>query len=152
MGVRAVEESGQLDHHAAKRNIFGLGEQLLRGVAPGQEPASEAAPPITISVAPPSKPAAAEALLNIKMAADDFEEVRLYHNDVPIPSGWDPARKPGPGAEPPSLDVPVKLVSGANRFYAMASRRDDYDSCSRVVEVNYEVPGKKARSTWSRWG
>ena len=94
---------GQLDQLAAKQNIFGLGEQLLRGEAPGQKPASEAAPPITISVAPPANPAAAEALLKIKMAADDFEEVRLYHNDVPIPSGWDPARKPAAGgrsAEP----------------------------------------------------
>ena len=144
---RRPESRGGRSARPARREAEHLRARraALAGRGPGQKPASEGAPPITISWRRPAIRPRPEALLKIKMAADNFEEVRLYHNDVPIPSGWDPARKPGPGAGPPSLDVPVKLVSGINRFYAMASRKDAYDSCSRVVEVNYESQAERGQ-------
>ena len=43
------------------------------------------------------------------------------------------------------MEVPVKLVTGNNRFYVMASRTGDYDSCSRVVEVDYEAPMERGQ-------
>ena len=38
------------------------------------------------------------------------------------------------------FDVTVRLVPNRNRFYVMASRENVYDSCSKVVEVDYQGP------------
>ena len=119
----------------------------MRGEVPGLKPKSDEPPPISITAPPRTDPTRADARLTITLGAADFQDLRLYHNDVPIPSGWDP----GAGdrrAEPLSLDVPVTLVSGNNRFYVMASRKDAYDSCSRVVEIDYDgADASAARST-----
>ena len=145
VGLRRLDEAGQLDQLAATHNIYGLGEELMRGEVPGLKPKSDEPPPISITAPPRTDPTRADARLTITLGGGDFQDVRLYHNDVPIPSGWDPGAKRQPGQSPLSLDVPVTLVSGSNRFYVMASRKDAYDSCSRVVEIDYEAPMERGQ-------
>jgi WD40 repeat protein/uncharacterized caspase-like protein len=139
VGLRRIDEAGQLDQLAATHYLFGLGENLLGGEIPGMKEKPREPAPISIRVPPRTDPTQSDIRLTITLGADDFREVRLYHNDVPIPTGWDDGPKRGKGAGPSSLDVPVKLVSGENRFYAMASQEGAYDSCSGVVEVDCEA-------------
>ena len=145
VGLRRLDEAGQLDQLAATHYIYGLGEELLRGVVPGLKLKSDEPPPISITAPPRTDPTRADARLTIALGAADFEDLRLYHNDVPVPSGWEPGVARQRGAESLSVDVPVTLVSGNNRFYVMASRKDVYDSCSRVVEIDYAAPMKRGQ-------
>ena len=84
---------------------------------------------------PRSDPTLSKSRLTITLGAADFQDVRLYHNDVPIPITWNQN-----GPRPMSLDVTVTLAPNRNRFYVMASRENVYDSCSKVVEVDYQAP------------
>ncbi|MGP0064270.1 MAG: caspase family protein [Isosphaeraceae bacterium] len=137
VGLRRQEEAGQLDQLAATHNVYGLGEQLLRGEIPSLKKPEEP-PPIAIAAPTRTDPKKPEARLTITLGAADFRDVRLYHNDVPIPSAWDI----GKGPRPLSVDVNLTLLPGNNRFYVMAGRDGAYDSCSRVVELDYEAPMK----------
>ena len=139
VGLRRLDDAGQLDQLAATHNVYGLGDNLLGGGIPEEKPKPHEPAPISIRVPPRTDPTQSDVRLTIALGADDFREVRLYHNDVPIPTGWDAAMRRGAGAGPVSLDVPVKLVSGENRFYVMASQEGAYDSCSAVVEVECEA-------------
>jgi WD40 repeat protein/uncharacterized caspase-like protein len=143
VGLRRLEEAGQLDQLAATHSVYGLGERLMRGEIPDLKPKSEEAPPIAISAATRTDPTRPEARLTIALGSDEFQDVRLYHNDVPIPSGWAPG--PGRDRRAKPLEVPVTLVGGSNRFYVMASRADAYDSCSHVVELDYQAPMERGR-------
>src|SRR5262249_41803106 len=69
--------------------------------------------------------------------------VRLYHNGVPIPTGWKPRAKNAPGAL--TFEVPVRLLPNRNRFHVMASRAGTYDSSSPVVEVDYAGPREQGQ-------
>jgi WD40 repeat protein/uncharacterized caspase-like protein len=139
VGLRRLDDAGQLDQLAATHYVFDLGENLLGGGVPEEKPKPREPAPIAIRVPPRTDPTRPDVRLTITLAADDFRDVRLYHNDVPIPTGWDDAVRRGNAAGPVSLDVPVKLVSGENRFYVMASQAGAYDSCSGVVEMDYEA-------------
>ncbi|MFO0890567.1 MAG: WD40 repeat domain-containing protein [Isosphaeraceae bacterium] len=96
---------------------------------PLQEP-----PPVAIDPPTRDDPTLAETRLRISLSAGDLRDVRIYHNGVPIPSGLEPAGPPLPDRH----EVPVRLVPGANRFYAMAGREGAYDSRSEEVEVVFE--------------
>jgi hypothetical protein len=89
-----------------------------------------------VALDPPSRedPTLAEARLRVSLGSGDLRDVRLYHNGVPIPSGLEEAPPP----LPERIEVPVRLVRGTNRFYAMAGRDGAYDSRSDEVEVRYE--------------
>ncbi len=145
VGLRTLDEAGQLEQLAATHNIYGLGEELMRGEVPRLNTKSEEPPPISIVAPPRTDPTRADARLTISLGAADLEDVRLYHNDVPVPSGWGPGVGRQRGAKSLSVDVPVTLVSGSNRFYVMASRKNAYDSCSRVVEIDYAAPMKRGQ-------
>lgn len=75
----------------------------------------------------------------------DIQQVRLYHNGVPIPI------KDARGVELPdqpasrTLAVRVRLRSGINRIYAMASRAGAIDGRSRVVEFKHDGPENPGR-------
>ena len=140
VGIRSLEEAGQLDQLVPTHNVYGLGEQLLQGQMPGPKTVEEPAP-IAIGAPERTDPTRPDARLTITLGSADFQDVRLYHNDVPIPSAWNPAA--GPKAL--GLDVPVKLVPGSNRFYVMAGREGAYDSCSRILEFDYEAPSKRGQ-------
>ena len=140
VGLRRQEEAGQVDQLAATHFQYGLGEQLLWGVNPAVKTPKEP-PPIVIGAPPRIDQKNPEARLTITLGASDFQNVRLYHNDVPIPSAW----AVGDGPNPLSVEVSVKLLPGNNRFYAMAGREGAYDSCSRVVEFEFEGPMKRGQ-------
>ncbi len=140
VAFRHKDEPQQLDQFAESHNIFGLGEQLLLGKTPGRKPPLEAPAPISITVEPRSDPTLSQAQLTITLGAHNLRDVRLYHNDVPIPTIWDEDDQVGPPARPLSFDVTVQLLPNRNQFYVMASRENVYDSCSKVVEVDYQAP------------
>jgi WD40 repeat protein/uncharacterized caspase-like protein len=135
VGLRRQEEAGTLDQLAATHTIYGLGEKLSAGEVPGLVKPAEPAP-IVLDAPARTDPKMPDTRLTITLGATDFEKVRLYHNDVPIPSAWEQ----GQGPRPLSVDVRVKLLPGNNRFYVMAGRPGAYDSCSRVVELEYQAP------------
>ena len=85
-------------------------------------------------------PTLPETELTVSLGGADLKDVRLYHNDRPIPTAW-PSRKPFP----PQFPVRVRLLKGTNRFYAMASRDGTYDSRSDEVEVSYDGPMEPGR-------
>jgi WD40 repeat protein/uncharacterized caspase-like protein len=145
VGLRRLDEAGQLDQLTATHYLYGLGEELLVGEGPGLKEKPQEPAPISIRVPPRNDPTQSDIRLTINLGTDNFREVRLYHNDVPIPTGWEPGAKPGHEAAPTSLEVPVKLISGENRFYVMASQEDAYDSCSGVVEVDCEARMERGR-------
>ena len=140
VGVSRREEAGQLDQLAETNTVYGLADRLMRGVDPAQQPGAAEAPPIAIAAARRENPKDPQALVTLALGSDRFGDVRLYHNDVPIPSGW----QAGMPADRP-IEVPVRLVGGTNRFYAMASVEGDYDSLSKVVELDYQAPMRRGR-------
>ncbi len=140
VGVSRREEAGQLDQLAETNTVYGLADRLIQGHDPARQPGVSEAPPIVIAAARRENPKDPEARLTIAFGSDRFQDVRLYHNDVPIPSGWEP----GMAADRP-MEVPVRLVDGTNRFYAMASAEGSYDSLSKVVELDYQAPARRGR-------
>ena len=77
--------------------------------------------PVSISVPPPPDPAKPETKVTITLTSDDLKDLRLYHNDVLIPCGWD-AKKPGrrPSAE---IEVPVDWCRNGTGFTSWPARR-----------------------------
>ena len=121
---------------------FDLGQRLLSG-QPFENVAQLDEPP-PIAIEPPSRidPAKPDAQLTVVLGSRDQHDVRLYQNNVPIVTGLETEERPGP-AGPPRITIPVSLVKGVNRFYAMATaagREGSYDSRSPEVEVPYGGP------------
>ena len=96
---------------------FELSELLRSGRL--AEPANLAPPP-PVAIDPPLRddPAQPETQLKISLSSADLKDIRLYHNGIPIPSGLEDVLPPFPD----QFTVPVRLLPGTNRFYAMASR------------------------------
>jgi len=136
---RRRDQPHSLDQFEKTHSEFGLSESLLNGEDPRAVPKRAEPPPISVSVPPRSDPTLPLAKLTITMGAKDLKDIRLYHNDVLVPS---------PGAAPPqemSLEVEAPLVPDHNRFYVMASRDGAYDACSTTVEVDYAAPRERGR-------
>jgi hypothetical protein len=131
-----------LDRFERTHDEFRLAEQLISGVVRrgGSEPADP--PPVTVSVAARPDPTLPETTLTITLGAEDLKDVRLYHNDVLIPSGWGDNE---PHPEKLRFDVPVRLLPDRNRFYVMASKDGAFDSCSNVVDVDCAAPMERGQ-------
>ncbi len=96
--------------------------------------------PIAVSGPPARATREPRIALEITLASENLKDVRLYHNDTLVPSGFESAR-PGELRH----RVVVRLLPGINRFYAMAGRVGALDSASGVIEVDYlgePVPGR----------
>lgn len=107
----------------------------LSGVLQDAPPAALASfftEPEPVAITPPRQrqTRSAAATLEIALGSADFKDVRLYHNDVLVDSGFDAAQ---PAAL--SREVKVRLLPGINRFYVMAGREGSFDSASKVVEI-----------------
>jgi WD40 repeat protein/uncharacterized caspase-like protein len=135
---RRQDRPQQLDQFDETHKTFRLSEQLLEGKNPRLTQQPDDPPPVAITAPPRSDPTLPEVRLTITLGATDLKDVRLYHNDVVIPTGWGagPQRQPGKL----SHDLTVRLVPNRNRFHVMASREGAYDSSSNVVEVDYTGP------------
>jgi WD40 repeat protein len=112
---------------------FALAEQLRQGKSP-QPTRLDEPPPIAIE--PPLRldPSLRDTELTVVLGARGLRDVRLYHNDRPVPSGVEDAKQP----LPERFAVRVRLTRGDNRFYSMASSDGCYDSRSAEVVVPYD--------------
>jgi WD40 repeat protein/uncharacterized caspase-like protein len=139
---RRRDQAMLLDRFEKTHNEFRLAEQLLTGADQRltAEPADPA--PVTISAPPRPDTSLPETKLTITLGANDLKDVRLYHNDVVIPCGFNDKRARGQDL---SLDVAVRLLPARNRFYVMASQEGAYDSCSNVLEVDYDGPMERGQ-------
>jgi WD40 repeat protein len=138
--ARAME---QLDD--TRFYTFDLGERLLTSTTPDAGAGPEEPPPIAIELPGPVDPGRADARLTITLGSDELQDVRLYHNNVPVRSGLEAEGGVGDGAPARGgrITIPVRLVKGPNRFYAMATtarRGETFDSRSPEAEVDYEGP------------
>jgi len=137
---RNREQANQLEQYEATHFAFRLGDLLLSGKPAPLVQRADAAPPVSIIPPVRSDSTLPETELRVSLGGADLKDVRLYHNDRPIPTGLDP-RKPLPTQFP----VRVRLLEGTNRFYAMASRDGAIDSRSDEVEVLYDGPMEPGR-------
>ena len=138
---RVNDQGRPLDQFEKTLFTVQLSEQLLNRETPQVTQQPQDPPPVSIVVPPPPDPAKPETTVKITLTSDDVSDVRLYHNDVLIPSGLKEAQKP-PARE---IEVPVRLVPNRNRFYVMASQDGAFDSRSEVVEVDYAGPVEPGR-------
>ena len=138
---RHREEPNPLEQFESTHYRFRLGEDLLGGDAPAPGPGARRASPI--SIVPPVRddPTVPDTELTVTLGAADWTDVALYHNDRPIATGLEKAKKPFPEQVP----IKTRLVKGTNRFHAMASREGAYSSISEPVEVEYEGPMEPGR-------
>ncbi len=137
---RNREEANQLAQYEATHFAFRLADLLLSGKPAPLVQHADTAP--AVSIIPPvrSDSALRETELQVSLGDAKLRDVRLYHNDRPIPTGIDPT-KPVPTEFP----VRVHLLEGTNRFYAMASRDGRIDSRSDEVEILYDGPTEAGR-------
>ncbi len=119
---------------------FDLADHLRSG-RPLESAILAAPPPVAIDPPPRDDPAQPETKLTVLLGATDFNDVRLYHNGIPISSGLEGAALPLPDR----FHVTVRLLPGMNRFYAMASRDGAFDSRSEELEIPYDGSIERAR-------
>jgi WD40 repeat protein len=136
---RLGDKAENMDQFEKTRFTFRLGEQLLNGQSPRLTRLEDAPP---VAIVPPVRPdpTVPETELTLALGASDLEDVRLYHNDRPIPTGLGRSKK-----LPAQFRVRARLLPGANRFYAMASRQGAFDSRSGEVVIPYEGPIEPGR-------
>ena len=82
-----------------------------------------------------------ESALTIHVGPPGAENLRLYHNGVPILGDSEVGIAPSGGR----ATVSVKLTRGVNRFYAMASRPGAIDGRSNEVELLFDRAEEPAR-------
>jgi WD40 repeat protein len=118
---------------STKLYTFELSELLRSGRI---AEATQLEPPPPVAIDPPlrTNPAQPETQLTISLGSPDLKDVRLYHNGIPVPSGQEDAQPPLPD----QFTVPVRLLPGTNRFYAMASRDGTFDCRSSEVEIPFD--------------
>ena len=138
---RHRDEADPLEQFENTHYRFRLGEELLGGEPPRLARELDEPPPI--SIVPPVRddPTVPDTELSVTLGAADWTDVALYHNDRPIATGLESAKKPFPEQFP----VKTRLVKGTNRFHAMASREGAYSSISEPVEIEYEGPMEPGR-------
>ncbi len=138
---RINDQGRPLDQFEKTLFTVQLSDQLLNNETPRVTQQPQDPPPVSIVVPPPPDPAKPDTKVTITMTSDELYDLRLYHNDVLIPSGLKEAQKP-PARE---IEVPVRLVPNRNRFYVMASQDGAFDSRSEDVEVDYIGPMEPGR-------
>jgi WD40 repeat protein len=139
---RLRDDPRSLAQFDASLFTFQLGEKLLTNeIIPPPRKLEE--PPL-ITIDPPNRPddSKPSAVLTLNLNAADVKDVRLYHNGVPVPCGVDVEGRTSASRK---IQVPVRLLKGVNRFYAMAGRATTYDSRSADIELEYDgvqAPGQ----------
>lgn len=120
---------------------FRLGETLLGGEPPRLARELDEPPPI--SIVPPTRddPTVPDTELTVTLGTAGWTDVGLYHNDRPIATGLEHAKKP----LPEQFTVKTRLIEGSNRFYVMASREGSYSSISEPLTVEYQGPMEPSR-------
>ena len=117
---------------------FRLGNQFRFGLKPNpQGPRELLSPPPAIAIDPPSV-VNGQAEITLTLGHADPASVRLYHNGIPVRSGTQDFQVVG--QNPTRVQTRVQLLSGLNRFYAMASSPGDIasiDGRSTVVDQSY---------------
>ncbi len=131
---RQRDRARPMEQFDATLYTFGLGEQMISQEIPKLTEETKETPPLAIDAPLRPDPAQPETQLSVHLGAPDLTDFRLYHNGIPISSKLE--EKPGP--LPTEFRVRVRLRSGDNRFYAMASRQGSYDS--RSPEPDLEIP------------
>jgi WD40 repeat protein len=137
---RDRHQAHRLEQYEALNFAFRLSDSLLTGKPPRSVPQVEETPPVSIIPPVRSDPSLPYTELTVSLGETDLKDVRLYHNERPIPTGLDP-RQP----LPPQFPVRVRLLKGTNRFYALASREGTFDSRSDEVEIPYDGPVEPGR-------
>ena len=134
-----------LDQFEERCRVFQLTASIRAGKRP-EPPAPAPASPPRIVLQPPGEPVSDQREVELTLLLDDtaVEDVRLYHDGVPVAIAEDLGLDEN-GTR--AVRVPVRLLAGANRFYAMATRADAPapDGRSNQVEVVYNGPEATGR-------
>jgi WD40 repeat protein len=139
---RRQDQPMLLERFEKTSNVFRLAEQLIIGATSRRDAEPADPPPVTLSAPPRPDPTLPETTLTVALGAEDLKDVRLYHNDVLIPTGRDETDRSQANLR---FDVAVHLVPDRNRFYIMASKEGAYDSCSNIVEVDCAAPMERGQ-------
>jgi WD40 repeat protein len=127
--VRTLEQFGQ------ESRRLGLTNDLRLGVMPG--PPEDVAPriddPPRLVIESPDQRLSRVSTTDLTIALGDerLDDLRLYQNGVPVEvpeQAWKNRNE---------VTIPVTLVHGENRFYAMASRGNAIDGRSNDVDMIY---------------
>ena len=131
-----------LEQYYDTAHVFALADRLRRGDRPAA-PGFPADPAPRVAIDRPVAAVAdkAETSLTIHVGPPGAENLRLYHNGVPILGEGE--LLPAPSAA--RTTVSVRLTKGVNRFYAMASRPGAIDGRSNEVEVLFDRAEEPAR-------
>lgn len=129
--VIRLAQAYEYDHRFDLTEALAAGERPVREAEPAGPP-----PRLLVEVGTPRGDDGREVELALALEGDDLTDVRLYHNDKPIRFG--PDFQPGPA--PRRLVTRASLVSGDNRFFAMAGRPGALDGRSNEVVVRHDAP------------
>ena len=128
-----------LDQFEERCRVFQLTASLRAGNRPEPPALPEASPPRIILQAPLT-PITDQRELQLTLLLDNtpLEDVRLYQDGIPVALAEDL----GLDANTRTARVPVRLLPGSNRFYAMATRADAPapEGRSNLVEIVYSGP------------
>jgi WD40 repeat protein len=137
LGVSFIDgdQVRMLDQFGQENRLLALTDFLRRAdiPAPPQDvPARDAEPPRIAIEPPPHRLSQAPAdRLTLSLGTQPIQELRLYQNTIPIeiePATWQGRSE---------VTVPVTLLKGQNRFYAMASIPNALDGRSNEVDLVY---------------
>lgn len=124
-----------------------LGARLARGEAIAAPEWPQRRPP-AVALDPPAQVLASARDVEVGIAVADpaaVNQLRLYHNGVPVPlraeDGSDLPDKPEAGR----IRVRLRLRSGENRLYALASEAGTIDGRSPEISLRYDGPENPAR-------
>ena len=145
--VRYLEhdEARPLEQFDNTLYTFRLGERLRAAQLAKQANPLDSPIPIAIESAPREDNDEPVAKLTVTIGSPkgtgpsdeallkSINDLRVYHNGVPIPTGLEDDK----GPLPRQFTVEARLIEKVNRFYAMASRQEAVDSRSPDLEIAY---------------
>jgi len=133
----AADVVARLDQLRRGRHVFDLAERLARADDLPAPDALPAARPVLVELETPADAAGKRRVeVAIRVSDPDAEDLRLYHNGVPVPGEL---RREGR-----DYRATVTLVGGENSFYALAGKPGAVDARSNRLDLRYEgpTPGK----------
>jgi WD40 repeat protein len=145
LGVSFIDgdQVRMLDQFGQESRLLALTDFLRRADVPQPPqdvPARDSEPP-RIAIEPPQHrlSQASSDQLTVSLGMQPIQELRLYQNTVPIeiePATWQGRSE---------VTIPVTLLKGQNRFYAMASIPNALDGRSNEVDLVYRGPEDEPR-------
>lgn len=138
---RHRDQAHALEQFDNTHYTFQLAEKLRNGEPVTAKAPTVEAPGIAIQTAERADSSKPEAELTVSLNSADLNDVRVYHNGVPISCGFEPGQPIGTKRFP----LRVRLLKGTNRFYAMAGREGAADGRSRDVVIQYDGPMEPGR-------